>query len=495
MRLLSIILFSQLVLAEASVTVLGVSFPVDKFEVVDEESVVVTINGVSRLLSKDKVDAWVVEHALGAIKSPRDLGDFTKRAKASGRIDWALKAIQTLCDEKVVLPGKDIIVRDVISELRDFKDYPKKLDPECAKEIILNPSLTPPEEVSVLYKLAGAVKEEAEKRVAQGIIEGKSSQSLIDRMLELYGETDIEVSALRNNYLQVNRLKDAITRGSFSEAEQLVLELKNTGFSVAINEILHEQAKSSNNPGRSLQILSLAISTRPSTFEILDQAISNLSKDDIPVFTSDRVLKFASQNEKLVFKLKSLTTEALSSNSFLEAEEGIKALISISSKDGEKLALKMMEKQRALGLFTEANRTATLISRKLTFLERLRLFLLSDGWLLGLTGLSLAILLTLLRIRRKKKVIKVKIQENNDTPKFVTMGRATGFDRRKDEYGTLLEFFGLSGQVTEREIKNAFRKKIKEVHPDLVEGQDQDFLKTKESYERLLELHNAFNRG
>lgn len=495
MRLISIIFLTQLALGEASVTVLGVAFPVDKFEVVDEESVIVTINGVSRLLSKDKLEAWVVEHALGAIKSPRDLGDFTKRAKSSGRIDWALKAVQTLCDEKVVLPGKDIIVRDVISELKDFKNYPKRLDPECAKEIMLNPNLPPPEEVSVLYKLAGAVKEEAEKRVAQGIIEGKSSERLIERMLELYGETDIEISALRNNYLSVTRLQDAITRGSFSEAEKLVLDLKNTGFSVAINEILHEQAKSSDNPGRSLQILSLAISTRPSTFEILDQAISNLSIDDISVFSSDRVLKFASQNDKLISKLKNLTVEALSSNSFLSAEEGIRALISISSKDGEKLALKMMEKQRALGLFAEANRTATLISRKLTFLERLRLFLLSDGWLLGLTGLSLALLLALLRIRRKKKVLKVKIKEDEVAPKFVTMGRATGFDRRKDEYATLLEYFGLSGQVSEREIKNAFRKKIKEVHPDLVEGQDQNFLKTKESYERLLELHNAFNRG
>lgn len=496
MRFLFILISITGAICESTITVLGVPFPVEKFEQVDEQNVVVTISGVSRLLSKEKLDDWVVSNGLSLIQNPTYLGDFAKRASSSGRKDWAAKSIQILCDEGVRLSGKDLIVRDVISQLSDIGPYAKNLDPECAKEIFLNPDLPAPSQISILYKLGALVKEEAQRRVAEYLMEGKSPDRLVSRMLELYGETDIEVSTLKQNLGSFDQLKDAIARGSFSEAQSIVDRLKLTNLAAPVNEMLHEQAKEAKSPGRTLQILSLVISTRPSTFEILGTAVENLSSTDISVLSSDRVLNFARKSEGFSKKIAGIVKDSLKINSFLVAEEGIRALVKVSSFEGEKLAIKMIEKQRALGLFAEAERTASLINRSLTLPERLRLFLLTDGWLLGLTGLSLALLLLLLRVRRKRKKTKPKSPPIDEIgPKFVTMGRATGFDRRKDEYATLLEFFGLSGQVTEREIKNAFRKKIKEVHPDVVEGQDQNFLKTKESYERLLELHNAFNRG
>lgn len=496
MRFLFVLISITGAICDSTITVLGVPFPVEKFEQVDEQNVVVTIGGVSRLLSKEKLDDWVVSNGLSLIQNPKYLGDFAKRASSSGRKDWAAKSIQILCDEGVKLSGKDLIVRDVISQLSDIGPYAKNLDPECAKEIFLNPDLPAPSQISILYKLGPVVKEEAERRVAQYLIEGKSPDRLVSRMLELYGETDIEVSALKENLRSFNQLKDAIARGSFSEAQSIISRLKLTSFAAPVNEMLHEQAKEAKGSGIILQILSLVISTRPSTFEMLGAAIKDLSGTDISVLSSDRVLNFASKSERFSEKVAEIVQDSLKTNSFLIAEEGIRVLLKVSPLEGERLALKLIEKQRALGLFAEAQRTASLINRNLTLTERLRLFLLTDGWLLGLTGLSLALLLILLRVSKKRKSIELKSPSADEIgPKFVTMGRAAGFDRRKDEYATLLEFFGLSGQVTERDIKNAFRKKIKEVHPDVVQGQNQDFLKTKESYERLLELHNAFNRG
>lgn len=494
MRFIFILFLLELALSQTAITILGVKFPVDKYEEVDNNSVIVTIGGISRLLGKDQVEDFIVQNSIGAIKSPNDLSDFTKRAKASGRTDWALRAVQTLCDERVVLSGKDLIVRDVISEFGEFGNYPKALDPECAKEIFLNPDLPPPTNLGILYKLSGVIKEEANKRVP--ILEKKSAERLIGRLLELYGETDLDVQAIKTNFLKFLDLKESLVKGSFNEAEKLVNDLKETSFNVVLNDLIHDGAKSENNAGKTIKILSFALSSRPSTFKILDDAIERLRGEDLLIFSSSKILKFASQSDKFIPKIKDLVNEALSTNSFLIAEEGIKALLEISPSDGERAVIRIIEKQRAVGLFAEADRAAKLLNRNLTFIEKFRLFLFSDGWLLGITGFSLALTLVLFTLKKKRiKVQQLEEENPKEVPKFVTMQRASGLDRRKDEYAILLEFFELSGEVTEREIKNAFRKKIKEVHPDLVEGQNQDFLKTKESYERLLELHNAFNRG
>jgi hypothetical protein len=62
-----------------------------------------------------------------------------------------------------------------------------------------------------------------------------------------------------------------------------------------------------------------------------------------------------------------------------------------------------------------------------------------------------------------------------------------------DEYGRLLDKFGLDDGVSEDDIKTAFRKVAKELHPDRVgpEGEEQ-FREFQIAYERLIEIRKSW---
>ena len=71
-----------------------------------------------------------------------------------------------------------------------------------------------------------------------------------------------------------------------------------------------------------------------------------------------------------------------------------------------------------------------------------------------------------------------------------------GYERnmgeQDDEYSRLLKVFGLTDAATEEEIKAAYRKYVKENHPDSSRTSDPDhlkrFMEVKKTYDRLVDI-------
>ena len=71
-----------------------------------------------------------------------------------------------------------------------------------------------------------------------------------------------------------------------------------------------------------------------------------------------------------------------------------------------------------------------------------------------------------------------------------------GYERniyeREDEYSRLLKIFGLTDTATEEEIKAAYRKFVKENHPDSAQDSDPErmrkFMEIKRAYDRIIDI-------
>ena len=72
------------------------------------------------------------------------------------------------------------------------------------------------------------------------------------------------------------------------------------------------------------------------------------------------------------------------------------------------------------------------------------------------------------------------------------------------EYKSLLSFFELKDTCVAKDIKKAYRKRVKEFHPDLNNGAEQknltidpnnDFIEITKKYESLLALHNQYKKN
>ncbi len=66
-----------------------------------------------------------------------------------------------------------------------------------------------------------------------------------------------------------------------------------------------------------------------------------------------------------------------------------------------------------------------------------------------------------------------------------------------DEYGKLLDLFDLDDSATEEQIKTAFRKKAKDLHPDHQKtGSNpehvKEYLEYQKAYERLIEIRKSW---
>ncbi len=79
-------------------------------------------------------------------------------------------------------------------------------------------------------------------------------------------------------------------------------------------------------------------------------------------------------------------------------------------------------------------------------------------------------------------------------------GYASGNVKQVDEYSRLLEFFKLTDAASEEEIKEAYRKYVRENHPDMNNSDPEKikkFQEVKSIYERIMDIkRNSFmNRG
>lgn len=148
------------------------------------------------------------------------------------------------------------------------------------------------------------------------------------------------------------------------------------------------------------------------------------------------------------------------------------------------------------GEFTEARVAELKEAGRLPF--KLKVHLLFEGYfgvflpiiliasLFGVLVSGAAFLLRNVRLPR------ISFKRERTAPGYMKASGAT------DEYSRLLSMFGLDDRATEEEIKKAFRKKMKELHPDVGDispGATEEFQRLKLAYERITQIRSSWFGG
>ena len=196
--------------------------------------------------------------------------------------------------------------------------------------------------------------------------------------------------------------------------------------------------------------------------KLLDKLlIANLDKNNV------------SAAEKLYENILTIRPDPNSQNTELRKQIVIRG----TDEEKELFALGRIEEMKSRGEFTFST----------------KLFLMKHGmyggiWLKGgLLFISLFILLFVMSSLYSKvtdKLPKINIRKKEEPKK------------RVDEYTKLLKTFGLEDDASEAQIKKAFRKKLKEYHPDTTELAPEEAQRLTDNlklvYDRILEIRGSW---
>lgn len=126
--------------------------------------------------------------------------------------------------------------------------------------------------------------------------------------------------------------------------------------------------------------------------------------------------------------------------------------------------------------------------------------LLALSWAFPVAAIVLYIVL---RIKRAKPELKVPLRREKKLPGYMRPVQVDDeVQAGDDEYSRLLRMFGLTDSATESEIKSAYRKKMKELHPDrkldepLADDENSErFRELKHAYDRILQIRSSWFKG
>lgn len=117
----------------------------------------------------------------------------------------------------------------------------------------------------------------------------------------------------------------------------------------------------------------------------------------------------------------------------------------------------------------------------------------------------LAAVFLLIRLKlRKKGVGELKvprsIKRKKELPGYLRPVEVKTEQEPDDEYSRLLRMFALSDSAGESEIKQAYRRKMKELHPDAAKvsvdmENSEAFRELKHAYDRIMEIRSSWFRG
>lgn len=506
-------------------TVLGLRIPIEKLENVDDKSVVVQIAGnQSRLIEKSALDEYVVSEGLRPeiVKnlSPQELASFIESSVNNQKTSWVAHGISVLCQTSQEASSKDPILKSSINFLVSQKylepllkliPKPDQFDEICAAPIFIPVSeLKIASPISYLYKFSSSIKSQIRQNVINSLTEGnkQAANTNLENLVFLYGDADSDVDLLKKALIALQEAEDHLKEGRSIELASRTKLLNEAGFQGVWDSILEREAKTLINEGNAEKALNILSLQRVSSGEILVSALKALNKDNISVFTNEttkfRIIETANSHPKFIKEISDSIESALGasikSGQLLGSSEALEILSAIGSSSSDEIIYSAGLYQAKQGNFQKAQAIFSLLKRPLNLSERLKLFILTRGLILSLIiggfGISLLLYFILKSRKQKIKVAPKQVEEEEtERPRFVTSATWGRVQVGDPEYRDLLNFFNLPIDATEKDIKNAFRKKIKEVHPDVNNNSSDEklFIQTKENYERLLTLIEARN--
>lgn len=551
---LSVVFIAAPIAAE-DISICGVRFPVDSTKRMNDGSIKVDINGYAKLVSPSQLNDYVVNENFKDTEfrkaaHPDTLLDFIFCAAEQGERKWAEIALSAIIEsgestaEHVTtllsrLKGEDEIIKGALLGASDSESKPIVLIP-----LLLHIGEGDTEWLRT-YGARWAFKRGADLR--KGFVENFIS-SLSDAAYEkktsiplgvleaLYGADDSTVVKIKSVLSRVNSIQSAL-RGENLSSVLTLLSSDDSDPEVSsmlepvILETIHREAKNLLQEGRAsdaLLVLSrLKLERRtPTTHELVRESLRKLSVADISAVDHagiSEMLKFLCDKDE---EIRRLWLEKLASGtSFLISRgemgnasrlvERLSVIPSVGSDVADPLRFKIAKAYYAVGDESNGQQTILSMTRAPSFTERISLYAAR----LSRLGVTILVLLVVAAAaigfspgKVSGFVSRIKgwfisndtshVEEDEyeddasaELPRFVSLSAMSKYDPRLEEYSALLELFGLKLGANEKQIKAAYRLKMKEVHPDLKgdrnKESDAEFISFRGKYERLVELHRS----
>lgn len=528
-RVLCTLSFASIAWAD-SITILGVDFPVERLTHSEDSTVIVTLNGESRLIPKSSLNEFVIKGVFSKAfreklsLSGSQIEKFIIEALNNQNYEWVALSLASYCDEGFAQAGKRGFIQGLFAREKDIflktNEYFEKsiniahFDSECSELIyragVYYPELVKNGYLKLIYKLAPSIKELFKQGFTQSLTSDDESNTLLNSYQVLYGETDPLVDYF-------NKRKQLISSISENVSHKRWLNLKNNIDTIepeeigVISQFLSHQAADLCSKELLIDCLSMLSCIPVEGFRsdipsMIKKSFERKISLDNEIFLRKDLLKFLGRvslkSPEVKVEFEDMLTSKLEDSSGIFDFELLSLLHEISTDKSRAVGISIAKNLYAANNTDDAKKIINNFVPNLTFFERVslhasRLFH-SLFFLLSAAGT----LLTALGCIRYSKVSKRHIDNSGSAtssgeyqppPRFVSEIKINLDTPRRVEINACLHYFGLSENANEKEIKNAYRKRIKDVHPDaLGSGQNTEanaeFLKTQEIYERLTEL-------
>lgn len=513
-----------------SITILGVDFPVERITHSEDSTVIVTLNGESRLIPKSALDEFVIKGVFSKAfreklsLSGSQLEKFMIEALNNKNYEWVATSLASYCDEGFAQAGKKGFIQGLYAREKDIfikiNQYFEKsiniihFDSECS-EFLYKAGINHPEQVKngylkLLYKIAPTIKELYKQGFAQSIISDEESSKLLNSYKVLYGDTDPLVTYFTKRKLLISSITENVTHKRWLNLKN---DIDTTGpeEKVVISQFLSNKASDLCSKELLIDCISLLSCIPDEGFRsdipsMIKKALTEKISLENEIFIRKDLLKFlvkvSLKSPEVKNEFEDMLESKLERSSEVFNFELLSILHELSPAKARSHGVLIAKKLYAINQTEDAKKIINNFVPQLSFLEKLslhasRLFN-SLFFLLSVAG----VILTTLGCIRFGKASKKQIDKSGNAttsgayqppPRFVSEIKLNLDTPRRIEINTCLHYFGLSENASEKEIKNAYRKRIKDVHPDAMGGSQNaeanaEFLKTQEMYERLTEL-------
>lgn len=531
-----------------TVRLFEVDFPVDDLRPVDDVSIKVTIFGDEALVAKaqlpefvagkylvrqnvNKLDrADVIRFASNAAKA--DSGSFAALAwiallEATSTLSPTdLKAIQDL-EQTAVFPD---IVKLIISRTNQLSRHSQLIGWLLCAATETDFEWLRGRIVSFVYINEQSFKAACRERYLDywsKADQARASQ-LLESFRELFGDGDgwyLELQAQHQAIVPAVAALNDPANADLSALAQVVQKFPELSqfLSALIVKQAHQKAAqiiTEKNPLLALTLLSwLDQSWRtPTTHDLVLQALRNL-----PVTQAEQVLSGRTADFLYFVSIKDYTVKAvylaylqlallkkLDQRDLSNLDQffsTIKKLRPDPDAANDELRVNAAAVYGSLGQGAAAREQVQQMHRALNWIELIRLLFSGafiSPWalwsmIIGLITISGLVVYrwptrTIQKPEQRKPRTERTSSERTARPIFAGSGLRPTIDPRRIEYEKLIGGFGLQGDASLAEIKSAYRKAVKMLHPDtnpnLSEAEQEKFRRITQDHARLLELRN-----
>ena len=536
--------------AAASVDVYGVPVRVDAVEKLEGGMVRISIFGNDHIVGQEEVSGYVLQ-AYASSRTPtalsvKDLESIIRGALGKGDLKGATDAFILLLSNTGFQIGEEEVFFSSIQGVSHFSQLlrnvllsatsdPSGIRGDAVALLLLKAGASDIEwarqnGIRLAYRFSQDFKEcfrNAFVRSFSG--EGVDPDRIVELLAALFGETDEDVRDLRAVLLRVKSMQAALKTRNLSDVLSVLGKYdtsarRNFLISAIVTEIIYNESDRLIGQRAFSDVLLLLSRVdfnkrTPHAHALILEALKGLSMNEYVVLSNRNVQDmlgfYSAQDSALrdayVDVLDRRAWDLVEGGNPFAADEPLNQLLLFRPdphRANDAIRLAQTREYLKIGRETLAVERLASLRTGIPVKDRLwfawyRLIYKTSIWtflfLLGVVAATLFGVRKYSRIREKERRERWRALGWNDYTQAGISGRPfvmkelrSHVDPVLQEYYDCLQVFELTPGASARDVKSAYRKKMKEVHPDLnigdEEGSSREFIRIRKAYERLLAM-------